>query len=85
MLSGDRVGKWASRLVPFGISGDHLLFGPFSCLNELVYPQVSTHAWTQEVLSETSVPLDPAKKAAYLQPHTMEIQLQDPQHQQDCG
>ncbi|XDB63294.1 hypothetical protein AB1E18_016625 [Capra hircus] len=48
-------------------------------------PQVSTHAWTQEALSETSVPLDPAKKAAYLQPHTMEIQLQDPQHQQDCG
>ena len=70
---------------PFWDSGDHLLFGPFSCLNELAYPQVSTHAWTQEVLSETSVPLDPAKKAAYLQPHTMEIQLQDPQHQQDCG
>ncbi|XP_007105901.1 zinc finger and SCAN domain-containing protein 16-like [Physeter macrocephalus] len=50
--------------------------------------QVSTHACAQEVLSETSVPLDPAKKATYLQPQPMEIQLkgesQDPLHQQDC-
>nr|XP_060470188.1 zinc finger and SCAN domain-containing protein 21-like [Panthera onca]XP_060470189.1 zinc finger and SCAN domain-containing protein 21-like [Panthera onca] len=51
--------------------------------------QVSTQTCAQEVLSETSVPLDPAKEATYLQPQPMEIQLkgesQDPQHQQDCG
>ncbi|XP_047714856.1 zinc finger and SCAN domain-containing protein 31-like [Prionailurus viverrinus] len=50
--------------------------------------QVSTQTCAQEVLSETSVPLDPAKEATYLQPQPMEIQLkgesQDPQHQQDC-
>ncbi|XP_072801628.1 zinc finger and SCAN domain-containing protein 16-like isoform X1 [Vicugna pacos] len=50
--------------------------------------QVSTQACAQEVLSETSVPLDPPKEATYLQPQPTEIQLkgesQDPQHQQDC-
>ncbi|KAJ8796836.1 hypothetical protein J1605_017708 [Eschrichtius robustus] len=50
--------------------------------------QVSTQACAQEVLSETSVPLDPSKKATYLQRQPMEIQLkgesQDPLHQQDC-
>ncbi|XP_077741980.1 zinc finger and SCAN domain-containing protein 16-like [Canis aureus] len=49
--------------------------------------KVSTQACTEEVLSETSVPLDPAKEATFLQPQPMEIQLkgisQDPQHQQD--
>uniref|UniRef100_A0A8C4LZA2 Zinc finger and SCAN domain containing 16 n=1 Tax=Equus asinus asinus TaxID=83772 RepID=A0A8C4LZA2_EQUAS len=51
--------------------------------------KVSTQACAHEVLSETSVPLDPAKEATYLQPQPMEIQrkgeCQDPQHQQDCG
>ncbi|XP_072801629.1 uncharacterized protein [Vicugna pacos] len=50
--------------------------------------KVSTQACAQEVLSETSVPLDPPKEATYLQPQPTEIQLkgesQDPQHQQDC-
>jgi len=50
--------------------------------------QVSTQTCAQEVLSETSEPLDPAKEATSLQPQPMEIQLtgesQDPQHQQDC-
>ncbi|XP_014589754.2 zinc finger and SCAN domain-containing protein 31 [Equus caballus] len=50
--------------------------------------KVSTQACAHEVLSETSVPLDPAKEATYLQPQPMEIQrkgeCQDPQHQQDC-
>ncbi|CAK7317427.1 Zinc finger and SCAN domain-containing protein 16 [Vulpes lagopus] len=49
--------------------------------------KVSTQACTEEVLSETSVLLDPAKEATFLQPQPMEIQLkaisQDPQHQQD--
>uniref|UniRef100_A0A8C8XLW7 Uncharacterized protein n=1 Tax=Panthera leo TaxID=9689 RepID=A0A8C8XLW7_PANLE len=57
-------------------------------LNEPACSQVSTQTCAQEVLSETSVPLDPAKEATYLQLQPMEIQLkgesQDPQHQQDC-
>uniref|UniRef100_A0A673T6P7 Zinc finger and SCAN domain containing 31 n=2 Tax=Suricata suricatta TaxID=37032 RepID=A0A673T6P7_SURSU len=39
--------------------------------------QVSAQTWAQEVLSETSVPLDPAKEATYLQPQPMEIQPKD--------
>ncbi|XP_004441864.1 PREDICTED: zinc finger protein 397-like [Ceratotherium simum simum] len=50
--------------------------------------QVSTQACAQEMLSETLVPLDPAKETTYLQPQPMEIQCngksQDPQHQEDC-
>ncbi|XP_077000044.1 zinc finger and SCAN domain-containing protein 21-like isoform X1 [Tamandua tetradactyla] len=50
--------------------------------------QVSAQACAQEVLSETSVLLDPAKETSYLQPQPVETQLkgesQDPQHQQNC-
>lgn len=70
-------------------SQDHVDCGPFRCPDEPACSQVSTQTCAQEVLSETSEPLDPAKEATSLQPQPMEIQLtgesQDPQHQQDCG
>lgn len=87
LFSEGRVGR-GPRLVLCGFSGDHLLCRPFRCLSEPPCPQVSTQACAQEVLSETSVPLDPPKEATYPQPQPTEIQLkgesQDPQHQQDC-
>lgn len=39
--------------------------------------QVATQSCAQEVLSETSVPLDPVKEAACLYPQPMESQLQE--------
>lgn len=69
-------------------SWDHVHCEPFRCPNELACSQVSTQTCAQEVLSETSEPLDPAKEAAYLPPQPVEIPLkgesQDPQHQ-GCG